>query len=122
MAAVLASYRDAVTFRPKRFNPVLVAAGAHMKAVLTCLEPGQFIPVHTPGVDMALLVLEGDGQIVAGDVQEAIHPGAVVFVPAREARGVKAETRLVALHLVSPPPTEKDHFEVMPKLKQGNWQ
>ena len=122
MAAVLASYHDAVTFRPERFNPVLVAAGAHMKAVLTCLEPGQFIPVHTPGVDMALLVLEGDGQIVAGDVQEAIHPGAVVFVPAREARGVKAETRLVALHLVSPPPTEKDHFEVMAKLKQGNWQ
>ena len=124
MAAVLASYRDAVTFRPERFNPVLVAAGAHMKAVLTCLEPGQFIPVHSAGVDvdMALLVLEGDGQIVAGDVQEAIHPGAVVFVPAREARGVKAETRLVALHLVSPPPTEKDHFEVMAKLKQGNWQ
>ena len=122
MAAVLASYRDAVTFRPERFNPVLVAAGAHMKAVLTCLEPGQFIPVHSAGVDMALLVLEGDGQIVAGDVQEAIHPGAVVFVPAREARGVKAETRLVALHLVSPPPTEKDHFEVMAKLKQGDWQ
>jgi len=122
MAAVLASYRDAVTFRPERFNPVLVAAGAHMKAVLTCLEPAQFIPVHTPGVDMALLVLEGDGQIVAGDVQEAIHPGAVVFVPAREARGVRAETRLAALHLVSPPPTEKDHFEVMAKLKQGNWQ
>ena len=86
------------------------------------LEPSQFIPVHTSGVDMALLVLEGDGQIVAGDVQEAIHPGAVVFVPAREARRVKAETRLVALHLVSPPPTEKDHFEVMAKLKQGNWQ
>jgi hypothetical protein len=43
-----------------------------MKAVLTCLEPGQFIPVHSAGVDLALLVLEGDGQIVAGDVQEAI--------------------------------------------------
>ena len=99
-----------------------VRPGAHMKAVLTCLEPAQFIPVHTPGVDMALLVLEGDGQIVAGDVQEAIHPGAVVFVPAREARGVRAETRLAALHLVSPPPTEKDHSEVMAKLKQANWQ
>ena len=105
MAAVLASYRDAVTFRPERFDLVLVAAGAHVKAVLTCLEPGQFIPVHIPGVEMALLVLEGDGQIVAGDVQEAIHPGAVVFVPTREARGVKAETRLVAPHLVRPPPT-----------------
>lgn len=101
---------------------MLVAAGAHMKAVLTCLEPGQFIPVHSAGVDMALLVLEGDGQIETGDVQEVIHPGAVVFVPARETRGVKAETRLVALHLVNPPPTEKDHFEVMAKLKQGHRQ
>jgi quercetin dioxygenase-like cupin family protein len=122
MAAILSSYRDAVAFRPERFNPVLLAAGAHMKAVLTCLEPGQFIPVHRPGVDMALLVLEGDGQIVAGDAQEDIHPGMVVFVPAGEARGVKAESRLIALHVVGPPPTEKDHFEVMAMLKQGRWQ
>jgi quercetin dioxygenase-like cupin family protein len=122
MAAILGSYRDAVAFRPERSNPVLVAAGAHMKAVLTCPEPGQFVPVHRPGVDMALLVLEGDGQVVAGEVQETIHPGTVVFVPAGEARGVKAETRLIALHVVGPPPTEKDHSEVMAMLKQGRWQ
>jgi quercetin dioxygenase-like cupin family protein len=122
MAAFLGSYRDAVAFRPEKFNPVMVAAGAHMKAVLTCLEPGQFIPVHSPGVDMVLVVLEGVGQTVAGHTQEAIRPGTVIFVPAGEARGVKAESRLVAMHVVSPPPTEKDHVEVMAKLKQGNWQ
>ena len=122
MAAILGSYRDQVAFRPEKFNPALVAAGSHMKAVLTYLEPGQFIPVHRPGVDMTLVVLEGDGQVVAGDVQQAVHPGAVIFVPAGEARGVKAATRLVALHVVSPPPTEQDHFEVMAKLKQGKWQ
>jgi quercetin dioxygenase-like cupin family protein len=122
MAAILGSYRDAIAFRLERFNPVLMAGGAHVKAVLTCLEPGQFIPVHRPGVDIALIVLEGDGQMVAGDTQQAVHSRAVIFVPAGEARGVKAETRLVALHVVSPPPTEKDHFEVMAKLKQGKWQ
>jgi quercetin dioxygenase-like cupin family protein len=122
MAAILGSYLDSITFRPERFNPVLLAAGTHMKAVLTCLEPGQFIPVHRPGVDMVLIVLEGDGHVVAGDAQDAVRPGAVIFVPAGEARGVKAETRLVALHVVGPPPTEKDHFEVMAKLKQGSWQ
>ena len=122
MAAFLGSYRDAVAFRREKFNPVMVAAGAHMKAVLTCLEPGQFIPVHSPGVDMVLVVLEGVGQTVAGDLQEAIHPGTVIFVPAGEARGVKAESRLVAMHVVSPPPGEKDHVEVMAKLKQGSWQ
>lgn len=121
MAAILQSYRDAIAFRPERFNPVLVASGAHMKAVLTCLEPGQFIPVHRPGVDMLLIVLEGEGQVVAGDRQEPVRPGAVIFAPAGEARGVKAETRLVAFHVVSPPPTEKDHVEVMARLQQGEW-
>ena len=122
MAAILSSYLDAIAFGLERFNPVLVASGADMKAVLTCLEPGQFIPGHRPGVDMVLIVLEGDGQVVAAETQEAVHSGAVIFVPAGAARGVKAETRLVALHVVGPPPTEKDHFEVMSKLKQGKWQ
>ncbi len=122
MAAILGSYRDAVAFQPDRFNPVPVACGAHMKAVLTCLEPGQFIPVHSPGVDMTLIVLEGEGEVVAGESREAIGPGAVVFVPAGEARGIKAGDRFVAVHVVGPPPTEKDHFEVMARLKQGRWQ
>ena len=74
MAAFRNSYRDLIAFRTERFNPVLIGGGAHMKAVLTCLEPGQFIPVHRPGVDM----------------------------------------RLIALHVVSPPPTEQD--------REGEWQ
>lgn len=122
MPAILSSYRDAVAFRPERFNPVLLAAGAHMKAVLTCLEAGQYIPVHKPGVDMLLIVLEGNGQIAAGSAREIVQPGSVIFVPAGEDRGLKAENRLVALHVVSPPPTDKDHVEVMAKLKQGTWE
>ena len=121
MATILVSYREAITFRPERFNPVLVASGSHMKAVLTCLEPGQFIPVHHPGVDMLLIVLEGQGEVVAGDRRETAGPGTVIFAPAGEARGVRAETRLIALHVVSPPPTEKDHVEVMARLKEGKW-
>jgi quercetin dioxygenase-like cupin family protein len=50
------------------------------------------------------------------------HMGTVVFVPAGEARRIKADTRPVDVHVVSPPPTEKDHFQVMAKLKQENWQ
>lgn len=122
MSVLRNSYRDSIAFRPERFNPVLIAAGAHMKAVLTCLEPGQFIPIHRPGVDMLLIVLEGEGELIAGEQQGAAGPGTVVFVPAGEARGVKAASRLVALHVVSPPPTERDHVEVMARLKQGEWQ
>ncbi len=121
MASFQHSYRDLISFRPEKFNPVLLAAGAHMKAVLTCFEPGQFIPVHSPGVDMLLIVLEGEGQVVAGGRQEPAGPGTTVFVPAGETRGVKAASRLVARHVVSPPPTEKDHAEVAARLKQGDW-
>ncbi|HEY7388781.1 MAG TPA: cupin domain-containing protein [Bryobacteraceae bacterium] len=121
MAVILSSYRGAAAFRPERFNPITVAASTHMKVVITCLEPGQFIPVHRPGVDMVLLVLEGEGRVVAGEQEEAAHPGATVFVPAGEMRGLKAQTRMVALHVVSPPPTEADHMEVAARLKQGEW-
>lgn len=121
MAIYLKSYRDSASFHPEKFNPVMLGASANMKAVLTCLEPGQFIPVHKPGVDMLLVVLEGEGRVVAGDREEAVQPGATVFVPAGEARGLKAEKRIVALHVVSPPPTDADHVEVAARLKQGVW-
>jgi quercetin dioxygenase-like cupin family protein len=58
---------------------------------------------------------------VAGDQEAEVGPGAIVLVPAGSARGVKAKTRLVAVHLVSPPPTEADHTEVQAKLRQGSW-
>ena len=121
MAVILNSYRTAVAFRPEKFNPVVVAGSAHMKGVITCLEPGQFIPVHRPGVDMLLLVLEGEGRLVAGEREDAACPGTLIFVPAGEARGLKAQTRMVALHVVSPPPTDADHVEVAARLKQGEW-
>lgn len=121
MAVFLSSYREAVAFRPEKFNPVVIAGSSRVKAVLTCLEPGQFIPVHRPGVDMLLVVLEGEGRLVAGDREEAAGPGTTVFVPSGEARGLKASTRIVALHVVSPPPGEQDHAEVAARLKQGEW-
>lgn len=121
MAVILNSYRDVVAFRPEKFNPIVIAGTSHMRAVLTCLEPGQYIPVHRPGVDMLLLVLEGEGRLVAGDREDAARPGTAIFAPAGEARGLKAQTRIVALHVVSPPPTDADHVEVAARLKQGEW-
>jgi quercetin dioxygenase-like cupin family protein len=120
-AAILSSYRDAVRFLPERFSPVAVAQTQRVKVVLTCFEPGQFIPVHSPGVDMALVILEGTGVVVAGDDEASVGPGAIVLVPAGDARGVKATTRLVAVHLVSLPPTESDHAEVQARLNKGAW-
>lgn len=121
MREFLTSYEQAVAFRPEQFNPVVMAENERVKVVLACFEPGQFIPVHRPGVDLTLIILEGNGLLVAGERAEAVGPGAIAFVPAGEARGLKAETRLVALHVVTPPPTEADQVEVGLKLQNGLW-
>lgn len=121
MAEVFSSYQEAVAFQPKRFNPIVLAENERAKVILACFEPGQFIPVHRPGVDLTLVVLEGEGRIVAGEREETVEPGAVAFVPAGEARGIKAATRLVLLHVVTPPPTEADHTEVKAGLQRGAW-
>jgi quercetin dioxygenase-like cupin family protein len=119
---VLADYHNAVQFAAERFSPVTVAETERMKVVLTCFEVGQFIPVHAPRVDMALIVLEGDAVVVAGPKEEhRVGPGAIVVVPAGQSRGVRAITRLVAVHVVSPPPGESDHADVQAGLRQGTW-
>ncbi len=121
MTEVLHSYQDAVEFRPERFNPITLAGNQRAKVILACFEPDQFIPVHQPGVDLTLVVMEGQAQIVAGEREESVQAGAVAFVPAGERRGIKAETRLVILHVVTPPPTQEDHTQVMAGLQAGRW-
>lgn len=121
MATLLSSYQQAVAFTEQRFNPVVLRENERVKVILACFEPGQFIPVHQPGVDLTLTILEGEGWVVAGEQEVRLGPGCLVFVPAGEARGIKAETRLVILHVVTPPPTFEDHTEVMAGLKRGSW-
>ncbi len=121
MATIIKSYKEHVAFNAAKFNPVPLGQSERVRALLVCLEPGQFIPVHHPGVDMTLLVLEGKAQVTAGENESAVEPGAVVFVKGGEARGIKAQTRFVALHVVSPPPNEADHKEVMAGLARGTW-
>jgi len=121
VSVVLASYGAAASFSPERFKAVPVGATARMRVLLVCLEPGQFIPVHHPGVDIAIVVLEGAGRVVAGDRDEEVRPGAVVVVPAGDARGLLATAQLVALTVVTPPPTEQDHTEVAAGLQRGRW-
>ena len=121
MAVLFGRYQDAMNFRPERFNPIPLAGNSRVKVILTCFEAGQFIPVHRPGVDLTLVILQGEGMLIAGEREERIGAGAIAFIPAGEARGLKAESRIVALHVVSPPPTDADHVEVMSKLQQGIW-
>lgn len=121
MAVFEASYKQRLAFRPQQFNPIVFAESDRTKMLLVCLEAGQFIPVHQPGVDLALVILEGEGTVVLGEREEQVSSGSVCFAAAGEARGLRAKTRLVALHVVTPPPTEADHAEVINKLKSGSW-
>ncbi len=109
------------SFRKEQFTPVPVAGNERARMLIVCFEPGQFIPVHKPGVDLSLVVLEGDGVLVADGREQPITRGTVAFVPGGESRGVKATTRLVAVTVVTPPPTDADHAEVAAKLKRGEF-
>jgi quercetin dioxygenase-like cupin family protein len=111
VSTILASYRSAVAFRQDRFQPVVLAETERIRVLLLCLEPGQAIPVHRPGIDLTLVVLEGDGMMTTGDREDPISSGTVVVVPAGTARGLRATGRLVALAVASPPPTAADHIE-----------
>ena len=121
MAIVLTSYQQAAAFTEQRLNPVALTENERVKVILACFEPGQFIPVHQPGVDLTLTILEGEALVVAGEQETRLGPGSLVFVSAGETRGIKAETRLVILHVVTPPPTFEDHSAVMAGLKRGSW-
>lgn len=118
---LVSSPRDCAAFRSDHYNAVPLAGSAHCKVMLVCLEAGQFIPVHSPGIDLSLVVLEGRGTMCSGEEEKPLGPGGVLFAAAGEARGIRAETRLVLFTVVSPPPTEADHVEVHRKLKAGTW-
>ncbi len=121
MAVFYPSYEQAIAFQPDKFNPVTIAENERVKVIEASFEPGQFIPVHRPGVDLTLVVLEGTGWLVADGREERVGPGAVAFIPAAETRGIKAETRLVVLHVVTPPPGAGDHVQVAGGLQRGTW-
>jgi quercetin dioxygenase-like cupin family protein len=119
---ILSDVRDAAVFDSRRFNAVTLAQTPHSKTMLVCLEAGQGIPVHSPGVDLTLTVLEGRATLVSGREELAgAGPGATVHAAARERRGMRAEERTLALVIVSPPPTAEDHREVAEHLGKGTW-
>ncbi len=105
----LSSIRE---FGENRFTPKTVYEGRHGKFIVAFFKEGQFIPVHTPSVDLVLFVLEGEGEVTGGSETFAVKAGDIVVVPAHVKRGVKAKTEMTVVHAVYPPPTDKDHEEV----------
>lgn len=119
---LIRSIQDAAKFSPQRFTPVPLYQSAHSRTMVVGLEAGQAIPVHHPGSDITMLVLEGKATLVAGteDLEQA-GPGALLIAAAGEARGIRADVRTKVLVVVSPPPSEADHREIMQHFQHGTW-
>jgi quercetin dioxygenase-like cupin family protein len=107
------------SFNEERFNPRVIYQSNEIKVILAYFKEGQFIPVHTPGVDVVLCILDGRAEVVTGEDRMVAGEKDIIIVPEGVKRGVKALTELTVLHIVQPPPSEEDHEEVHKKIAQG---
>ena len=106
-----------------RFSAVEVFRSDRMKVVCGFFEPGQFIPVHVPASDVAIHVRSGTGVVRDGEPTHHVEPGDVVANEANTDRGIKADsaTRLEALLVTAPPPSDAEHEPVREGLQQNEF-
>ena len=104
-----------------KFVPKAVYQSKGMKVVLAYFKEGQFIPVHSPEVELVLCVLDGNAEVVAGEERLAAGKNDIIIIPKGEKRGVKALSELTVLHVVQPPPSDMEHKEVHARLAQGKF-
>ena len=72
---------DMKSFDETKFTPKPVYQSEGMKVVLAYFKPGQFIPVHSPQVEVVLCILEGEAEIVAGDERVVAKKHDLIVVP-----------------------------------------
>lgn len=110
------------TFEEDRFEARTVFESDHMKVVLGYFREDQFIPVHAPDSDIAIVVRRGAGTVRDGDEEHLVGPDDVVVVPAGEKRGVRAdEGPLEAALVTASPPSAADHELVREGLRNGEF-
>ncbi len=119
---IKANMKELKSFDERKFNPKALYQTGNIKVIAAYFKPGQFIPVHTPGVDVVICVLEGEAEIVAGEEKFVSKKNDLIVVPKGIRRGVKALTELSLLHVVQPAPSEKDHIEVHQKIVAGRFE
>lgn len=121
-APVFARPKEQVEFDPARFAAKPLFESPEMKVLQAAFRAGQFIPVHKPDVHVVLYILSGEGEVVAGEKRRHVKEGDLLVIPRKMARGVKAKTDLVVLHVVSPPPTEADHGDMAARIARGDFE
>ena len=102
--------RELARFSPDGFGRRTLAETDAVRVVVAALEDGQEIPLHAPPLDLVMTIVEGIGEVAAGDAVHPVRAGDVVVVPAGETRGLRAlGGPLLAVNVVSPPPGPDDH-------------
>jgi uncharacterized protein (DUF2249 family) len=122
MGPVITSFEKERQYSDSSFAPVPIYTTPSYRVLLTYFKAGQFIPVHTPKVDLIFVVHSGRGIAVVGNERRKVSPGDIVVVPKGVRRGILAETDMEALHVVSPPPDERDHEEVSQKIASSSFE
>lgn len=112
------------TYDQQQFSTVEIFRSDRMKVVCGYFEPGQFIPVHSPSSDVAIYVKSGSGVVRDGDEEHSVEAGDIVVVKADADRGIKAnkDSRLEALLVTAPPPTNAEHQPVRKGIKQNEFE
>ncbi|MGH7877450.1 MAG: hemerythrin domain-containing protein [Candidatus Dormibacteraceae bacterium] len=101
---------DLAEFSAQGFGRRTLAETPVFRVVVAALEDGQQIPPHAPPLGLVMTIVEGTGQVMAGDDVRSVRAGDVVVVGAGQTRGLRAVGgRLVAVNVVSPPPASGDH-------------
>ncbi|TAM91092.1 MAG: cupin domain-containing protein [Candidimonas sp.] len=119
---LIKSIREKVQFGKEHFQAIPLVKSGKSVLMAVGLEPGQAIPVHHPGSDVAIIVIEGELTLVSGDEElEHAGPGAVLYAEAGKARGIRADKRSIAVAMACPPPTQEDHREVAEHFAKGTW-
>jgi len=110
-------------YQDDQFSAVEVFRSDRMKVVCGYFEPDQFIPVHAPASDVAIHVQSGSGIVRDGEDDDHVEAGDVVVVEAHTDRGVRADpdTRLEALLVTAPPPTDAEHDPVRHGLENDEF-
>ncbi|MGH7775779.1 MAG: hemerythrin domain-containing protein [Candidatus Dormibacterales bacterium] len=101
---------DLAEFSKDGFGRQTLVDTGSIRAVIAALEEGQEIPPHAPPLDVVMTIVDGTGEVMAGNSVWQVRAGDVVVVAAGQTRGLRAVGgRLVAVNVVSPPPRPGDH-------------
>ena len=74
---------------------LMKTAGSNI--VLVCLETGQVIPPHLEPYAVVFVVLQGEGVITSGTIEQPVKPMHLVSVGKNENRGIRCKQRMILL-------------------------